>query len=334
MNTGKRIIAMLAILASACLFQIHLASAAATGNETDTPRLWEVTSHNADGPQGKFYLLAISHLGVDVEYDGYLDEKVVPAFLQSDALEFENVDTSSLLTKGCPTPWPDTKENAQLMQMARGRVYSLMEKAVFASPGQSDRPDKKDIEIALKRHADSMPEYGLIIYLYEYERQFMPLLGLPLGRGQVTNYLIKKNEKIKTESIDTPEEWLAAYCQMNQYRPEYFRKRIADPRFDQVPSMTQKDVDDASRNFSLTVNNRVPTGEIYLSFTKSDEEEKANVCGRNNNWLPKMEANMQKGVYFYAVGAAHFFPGTTGNAHCQGLLNDLQAKGMTVRLIP
>src|SRR4051812_30540003 len=86
---------------------------------TCAPRLWEVKGRNDAGEETKFHILAVSHNGLDEEYDDYLSRVVVPRAMRASAF----LDESAVLSVGdapaCPTPLANTPENAAILDKAR-----------------------------------------------------------------------------------------------------------------------------------------------------------------------------------------------------------------------
>ena len=66
-----------------------LSPAVAQSDGAGVARLWRV-SYSGDVSGTVIYILAISHDGSALEYNGYLDATVVPAFMASDVLHFED----------------------------------------------------------------------------------------------------------------------------------------------------------------------------------------------------------------------------------------------------
>src|SRR3954463_56356 len=78
-------------------FPFPVSQARASG--ANAPRMWRV-SYPGDKNGTLIYILAISHSGSALEYDTYLDARVVPAFLSADVLQFE--DGGKLATNDQP----------------------------------------------------------------------------------------------------------------------------------------------------------------------------------------------------------------------------------------
>lgn len=73
------------------LFVLAVAGAGGLVRAADAPpRLWEVIGKNERGAAGKFYILPVTHNGLDVEYDDYFYKVVVPIALKADVFLHEN----------------------------------------------------------------------------------------------------------------------------------------------------------------------------------------------------------------------------------------------------
>lgn len=295
---------------------------------SDIPRLWEVT-----GNEEKFYLLAITHYGLDVEYDDYLERKVVPIFEKVDVLAYEASVVFPTTPKECRYPWPKTPENSQLLKLARERVKTLLmlmfrEQAPKSWNGEELASSQEKAAAAM---AASYSEYGLVSAMKTFENSITPSdeKKFKFGRGQVTRYLLNKRKNIAVESVDTTDEYIAAYCNIKETRPEYFRELIKSPRFNDLDSLSQSEIQAANNDFRESIVSRKPHG-IY--GYRIAEREKSLVCDRTENWIKKISDNQKKGSYFYALGVNHFLPSDTPNL-CSGLLADLEKKGFTIRLI-
>jgi hypothetical protein len=309
-----------------------------------TPRMWEVLSKTPSGTTEKFYILGISHNGLDVEYDDYLYKKVVPAFMQADVFSAELAGIQATF-RACPIPWPKTKENSELLQTARDRLKMLMIESARRSWPAGTPFNHSELEAGFTGTVNMMAEYDLMAQIrgYEMTLQLYPHSAneKSLGREPVSKYLFNLKANIPVESVDTAEEMFSAYCKRTETRPEYFRQFIQDmevnpyylrwsifsPKLDPARPVTQDDIDKANSDFSVSIKLVKMSGQFAY---KNAEEERVLLCDRTAAWLPKMISNMKKGTYFYALGFAHLVPSSAGNDHCNGLLDDLKANGLIV----
>lgn len=106
---------MLAVLALSASF-VCIAS------EPELPRMWEVTGTAANGNPLKFYILGISHLGLDPEYNEYFFKKVIPAFNSADIFSREAADWDPSLAPECPIPLEPTQANREMIRQAREKI--------------------------------------------------------------------------------------------------------------------------------------------------------------------------------------------------------------------
>ncbi len=227
---------------------------------SDTPRMWLVKGVSLAGAPKKFYILAITHLGLDSEYDAYLDKVILPAFKASNMLLYENAPVSPFSARPCENTWAETKEGLDLLQMAKDRARVLMQESMQPPLKDMDASHVKEVEKTIDMQLGLLSEYGLLTLLKSIDTiEPGHAIQASLGRGQVTDYLIQKSGSVQTKSIDTGDELVTAYCSMTKHRVEVFRRSMQNSRFD-TPVLARKFHADREKGVGEIVQPRVNAG--------------------------------------------------------------------------
>lgn len=211
------------------------------------PRLWEVTGKNGQGVSGKFYILPVTHNGLDVEYDDYFYKTVVPTALQADVLLQESADIHPSEMPACPRPLVDTAENREILRQVlvdteraeydRGPHFfrtEVMTEQDWVEVQQAERWFARDA-------VSKLTEFGLIASMGESLHHFLsknPDMARKVRyrpRPEVADYLQHQRwiKGIKSnEPIDLSLDLAAAYCSIEPAtRGRYLQREIgrSDP---------------------------------------------------------------------------------------------------------
>lgn len=314
----------------------------------EVPRLWEVKGKNKLGIEGKFYILPVTHNGLDVEYDGYFSKTILPVALKSDVFLQESAILVPSEMPSCPQPLPDTAENREILRQA----YIDVERAEYdrrprltRMAGLTDQ-DWKEVQEAEHWFAhdpvSKLTEYGLIVAMGEILHDFLEhhqelsqtVTYKP--RSDIADYIqhqrwirgIKSNEPIE-RGTDLAE----AYCGISPARrAQYLQREIsrADPlKF--TPMSAEKR---ATFSAAFVESIKKMTLSNRLADVDNDEFSEHFVCDRNEKWLAKMRDAIGTDVRFYAVGMGHVMQRPkSDHTRCDGLLKRLRDEGFTVTLL-
>lgn len=312
------------------------------------PRLWEISGENEQGVTGKFYLLPVTHNGLDVEYDDYFEDTVVPMALSADIFSFENAPLSSTEIPSCRTPLADTAENRSILHHARNDVERVAYETRTPIPraewmSEQDWKEVQEIERIIARDSVlKLSELGLIVRMdtllidkqIHFPETFAKVDYVP--RPDVANYLAHHRLKIgktRNESIDLVEDITNFYCAIPPLkRGRFLQKKIAeaDPLFFRPLSKHALVLAGNAFATSMRLNYLV---EGFSSEADDDFRRHA-VCDRNEKWLREMNRGLGEGVKFYALGVAHVLqPGLADSGRCDGLLARLRQQGYAIRLV-
>lgn len=331
------------------LFVLAVAGAGGWVRAADAPpRLWEITGKNEQGVAGKFYILPVTHNGLDVEYDDYFYKTVLPTALQVDVLLQESAIILPSEMPACPRPLVDTAENREIIRQAfidteraeydRGPHFSrteVMTEQDWVEVQQAERWFAHDT-------VSKLTEYGLIASMGESLHNFLSKNPDMAGkvsyrpRPDVADYLQHqrwmKGAK-SNESIDLSRDLAAAYCSIEPAaRGRYLQREIG--RFDPLKfkPMSSEIRQRSNVGFIESIKNAA-ISEIF-TVAQTDEYDRHIVCDRNEKWLKKMRDAIGIGVRFYAVGMAHVLqPSARDQQRCDGLLKRLREEGFSVKLV-
>jgi hypothetical protein len=312
------------------------------------PRLWEVTGKNDQGVTGKFYILPVTHNGLEVEHDDYFYKTVVPIAMKADLFLHEASGMLPDDAPACPVPLADTKENRDILEKAHADVERAMFDIIPSAtmPGDSEE-DRLQLDESSRIFAHSLTrdlsEYGLIIsmgaYLSANQKSYPERLPKAdagyLSRPEIAQYIAyhrQQDERKANASIDEKYDIVDAYCNIGKERPRYLQRWLAlhDPTKFAYPSKDELVRMDAG--FVAAVQE----GHLNGLFVDAMHGygDAAIVCDRNNKWLARMVQNFGAGTRFYALGMAHVLqPAPNDTQRCDGLLLRLQKAGFTVSLV-
>lgn len=312
------------------------------------PRLWEVTGKNQQGESGKFYILPVTHNGLAAEHDEYFFKTVLPVAMSVDTFLHEASRLLPSDAPACPIPLADTRENRDVLEKAHFDV----ERALFdiipaaaATPGESAQHREQSREASrIFAHSitKSLSEYGMILSMESYlsanqnahpERR-KKLDADYLSRPEIAHYIAyrRRDEKKANASIDEKYDNVNAYCSIGKERLRYLQRRLAltDPMKFKYPS--KEEIGRMNAGYIEAV--REGHLNSLLMDAMDGYGDEAIVCGRNDKWFARMLHDLNRGVRFYALGAAHVLqPALNHPDRCDGLLLRLQKAGFTVSVV-
>lgn len=313
-----------------------------------SPRLWEVIEKNEQGVTGKFYILPVTHNGLEVEYDDYFYNTVLPFALKADVFLHEKAALVPSEVPACPTPLADTTENRTILRQA----YLDVERAAYdlrtPIPKYEWMSEQDWIEVQEIEHlhahnpTSKLSEYGLVVsmeaLLFNKQLQhpeLFPKVDYKVS-PDVADYIAHERwikGKKKNESIDQSSDLYDIYCAIGpKQRARYLQQKIAesDPALFKPMSKATRELANAA--FAESIQNGYLTG--LLNDPPDDEYSSHAVCDRNEKWLAKMRQGLSDGIKLYAVGGAHVLQPGVGNPNrCDGLLTRLRHAGYTVTLL-
>ncbi|MFZ6759238.1 hypothetical protein ACO0K9_18695 [Undibacterium sp. Ji50W] len=339
-------------------------------SEVELPRMWEVTGTAKNGNPLKFYILGVSHNGLDPEYDNYFYKKVIPIFNTADVFSREASFWSPTLVPECPTPLTATPENREMIHAAREKVRvaqkEIMDKVPIAKiPGATDDEQKELDQIqdkfradTAKVLADSYSEFGLIWAMRQlfqqlsdsdprskdiqkkmedmaifYSKNITGHVGNVAVRKSIDQYFMHYKPGMKAESIDATQDIVDAYCSAGSGRSRLFQKEFNAWEY-QMDDIHLQERLKARIQADIDFEKSMKKGKISGSLLNDIDEHSAYVCTRNPKWLKKMITDNDKRVAFYALGLAHLLPRSDGKHPCDDLLTMLRKTGLSVELIP
>lgn len=332
-----------------CLLVLALVAGGNSARAANAPpRLWEVTGKSEEGIAGKFYILPVTHNGLDVEYDEYFYKVVVPIALKADAFFHEDATLVPKEVPACADPLADTRENREILRQA----YIDVERAAYdlRTPiprekwmSEQDWREVQEIEHMLAHGPISkLTEYGLVVAMGTllfnkqlHHPELFPKVDYSV-RPDIADFIADqrwKNGKKKNESIDKSTDFYDIYCAIGpQKRGQYLRQKIAesDPAVFKPMSREKREY------YSQALVESVQKGYLTDPFDDhpNDDYSRHAVCDRNDKWLIKMRQGMSDGIRFYALGGAHVLqPGPSNPNRCDGLLTRLRHAGYIVTLL-
>jgi len=215
---------MFKLMASAFLMSLL----AFNTNAQSIPRLWKVTQTTDDGKPRQFHILAITHNGLDAEYDQYYEQTVVPVFKNATALFWEAAALNASTIPECPKPLAATRENARLIASARQLVVneSMAHYLRTVLPSDVNEEEREAIrmsqEIFAMHQAERLSEYGLLIGLQvQFQRSYASEADQS-ERMAIPYTLLQLRPGINRVSVDTVDEMIAAYCNLDTDRAREF----------------------------------------------------------------------------------------------------------------
>ncbi|WP_234409458.1 hypothetical protein, partial [Ideonella sp. B508-1] len=294
------------------------------------PRMWRA-SLPGDKKDTVFYILAISHVGSQIEYDGYFDAVVVPAYLGSDVLHFEDggklpTNTQPECEKSLSSPAGIAILNKARETVGRNSVEYFRRLAKFL-PAPAN--DEALIRSNAKIFTQGLSEYSIVqtlraqyIYLKSQSSTNAKYPGYPFR--PVVERLVQLKPSIQIKSMDEPNDLARAFCSAGEKRAgiiaEYMKLYDMSNDGESIDSAV-KEVDKEMRS------------ALEDHFLHLDLYESAFTCFRTHLWEQRFKDMLDGKVHFLALGAAHLFPSTGPVASCQGLLQDLHENGFMVEKV-
>src|SRR5438128_832681 len=97
-------------------------TAPAVAAASDHARLWKVTGPKNDGTTATFFILPVTHNGLEVEYDEYFTKTVLPIAMKADTYLSERSSMLPSEAPACANPLENTSENRDILSKARADV--------------------------------------------------------------------------------------------------------------------------------------------------------------------------------------------------------------------
>lgn len=333
----------------ACAFSAFLCGCAdqyggAVGGNTSgsaikivVPRLWRVQPFD-DGTT--IYILGLTHFGLPFEYDGYLDETIVPAISKAVDIYYENgggIDAEK--QPSCGDSGPATPEAVASINELKGAVKREVAAYYMRAARVTGKSLSTDFPVKLAdTYVDQLSEFSLYSLFVNYynlltQPNMMPPNGID-GEGNVVEYLAKTHSNVVLKSIDQPDTLARVYCSMGQQRYVWLsvHVRTFDHKNDihYSKNLARRNSDKAELDIRGAIANQSSlTGISDLAGTA----EGAFVCKRNALWKEEMLSQHDGKTHIYAVGFAHLFGYDDMFDHCNGLISDLRQSEHPVQLI-
>jgi hypothetical protein len=163
----------------------------------------------------------------------------------------------------------------------------------------------------------------------DFDTPAAPAGTAPFSRGDMVNELRQSRPDIPVRDVDSMYGAYRAYCAAGRERLQFLRSALAaknsasEDYQRQIPVLEREFVDMLSRR-------RLSSGSILDQLSALD---RTFLCGRNAEWERDIR-NLDDGkVHFYVLGLKHLFPVNHDDAHCAGLLADLQAAGIAPQIV-
>ncbi len=300
--------------------------------------MWKVSATAPNGKPSQFYILGVTHNGLQVEFDSYYTQTVLPAFQAAKVI----VDESAPLgpnAPGCPVALPVDSVTNDLFTRARENVIAYRLKEVYHMPdletgrkkGMSDELIRDIQAVDMKMasdYAENLSEFALYFLSGATLGETFERTGLK----PVQIELQLTRPQIPVESIESMEELAAGYCGTGVIgRRELFHmkyERIAAMRDD---ARMKKFMESQNKDFTESLKQRKTVGTYVIGSPMVAE---AFVCGRNRNWVQRIKSNLGSDGRFYILGLSHLLSSPYPNLSCDNLLESLKAEGMSVTLVP
>jgi len=298
---------------------------------SELPRMW-LASKPGRGPD--IYLLGITHLGVPVEYDGYLDSKILPAARRASRFYLEGVSAAREISRepACRQALTDPEAKATEAR-ARAALFELEYESLRSMRDNGiafvKAPDVQ-LEAMARSDAEDLSELGLMGAFRIYEKA--PEVTAAGARGSVVGPLRALFRPDQVHDIDEPGAFARAYCGMGPSRARYFYEQTLGRGISNLPDSAARLSDTIARlniDFIETIKQTRVTGTL----SSPPEWDRPVVCERNTQWLRKLDSQPARSTLFVAVGIAHLFASGHAGAPCNGLLQDLVDQGYSVHLV-
>ena len=313
------------------LMMISMAMASSVSAAVELPRMW-VAVKPGGGPT--IYLLGITHLGVDAEYDTYLDRRILPAARRASRFYLEGVAPARQVGSepACDEPLTDpeavaleSKARAQLEELEFDNFRSLRDHGTAFTKA----PDVQ-LRAMARSDAHDLSELGLMgaFGIYGKSQQ----LPGPVARGSVVDTLLKTFKSYQVHDIDEEGAFAKAYCGMGPSRIRYFYSQTLGRDLAEVPDSARQLVDmmdTVNRDFIDTIKQHKASGSLVSPM----EWDVSMTCARNAQWIRKLDSQAPGSTLFVAVGVVHIFPIVNSPVPCHGILKNLGDQGYSVRLV-
>jgi uncharacterized protein YbaP (TraB family) len=282
------------------------------------------------------FLIGVTHIGLPVEHDDYLQKFVIPAFDGAKDLYFENSDLPIEQQPACKDVISGA-EASETLRRAREFVRSSMVRFRHWQQDAGITPKVPDAGIATyaEVYANMLSDFGLYEAVEFFTGMFEDAQKLPPGTyrglGEIVPLLVARRPDVAKESLDGPKDVARAFCAVGPYRIEMIREKLdiatAPHTVDPDGAEAHAELMKANENFIrlLRAQHGVPGFDV--------SKQSALTCLRNSIWMNKL-ANLRDGrSHFVAVGAAHLFATGTEPSGCRGLLADFAALGFQPQLV-
>lgn len=286
------------------------------------------------GQERNINLLGITHVGVESEYDGYLDRKILPAARQARQFYLEGVSEAREIRRepACVQGWTDPAAAATEAQ-ARATL-SALEFESLRSMRDSGTAFLKAPDVQLRAmarsDAEDLSELGLMGAFRIYGRA-QDISGSG-ARGSVAAALLKLFDTDQVHDIDEPGAFAKAYCDMGPSRIKYFYEQTLGRGVADTPKSTSELSNTVARlnqDFIETIRRRKAIGIL----SSPPEWDLPVICERNAQWVRKLDSQPTGSNLFVAIGVAHLFAIDNAGTPCKGLLQDLVDQGYSVHLV-
>lgn len=305
--------------------------AAGASSAADLPRLWIATK---PGNGQVIYVLGITHVGTAVEYDGYLEKRILPAAHRASAFFLEGVGPNREVNAepACAVPFSDP-ESIATEAKARRELAELEFKSFQATRDEGimfTRAPDVQLRALAELDARELSEIG-VMGAYEIYTA-APALRASAARGSVAGTLLKTFAPGQVHDIDDDGAYAKAYCGMGPSRIRIFQARTLGRDLSKAPAADRQiaDMTDATdKDFTATIRAHKAVGSLAIPA----DWDVPVTCSRNAQWLRRLAAQPAGSTVFLAAGVAHLFPAGEPPARCQGILQDLADQGYAVHLV-
>ena len=306
------------------------------------PRLWKAQKKDVDGRITRFYFLGATHIGLPIEYDSYFNRVVRPAFAEADILLYEGANGREPEPKPVCDPAVLTPAGRVFLAHVRRTVEQTYFRAQEAIHKEQLRAGIDDTTTAAERrkvahnYISTLDEFDLHEIYLLYGQVLIDMEGpaAPAGTGkstpdQVANELRRSRPYIPVRDVDSLYGAHRAYCSAGPERILFLRSALNAKNSASADYMRR--VPDLEREFAdILSRKKLHPDSAMNSLSKLD---RTFLCGRNAEWTREISGLDDGKVHFYILGVNHLFPVNHDGVHCNGLLSDLQASGLTPEII-
>lgn len=297
------------------------------------PRMWKVKRLDAAGVTQTIHILGVSHNGLELEYDAYFYDKVLPVFDQSSMLFSESALMNPFTVPQCEVPLERTEENLRLIAELRANLVSQYSSSSIRDLNTKNFTKEEIAEIreafvmTAKMRVERLSEYGMLLALMQADRTERPsMLG---GKMTVLGFLRERSNTMPRSSVDTQEEMVSAFCKLKKERAKYIReqaKNYSSAEWSEAEA-------DAFKRAERALADSIVKGKVSAFFNEGLEFEQAYVCERNRNWLKLISSSRAGDKSFFVLGVAHLLPADWRPKNCPDLLTLLRKEAFEVELV-